>query len=376
MFSDAKRRCGFVLSLSILLALVVVSTGTARPGAMEKGIAAISSLHLNQIRMVGSHNSYRPVPSATDQVRIATLAPEEGPSLLYGHPPLEQQLALGLRQLEIDVAPDPQGGAFAAPYANADAATRQAMAAPGAKVLHIPEIDYHTHCLTFRACLQILDSWSDQHRGHVPIVVLVNASDFPANPPQRLTGAVFGSASIDALEDDIRAVIGRGRTVVPDDVRQTRATLREAVRAGAWPSIAQMRGKFVFVLDGTPAHEALLRDRHPSLKGRAMFGWFDENADEAAFFNIQDPIAERARIHALVSQGFVVRTRADANTVEARTHDPRRMQAALASGAQIISTDYYRGAPDPGKFGYTIDFGGPYVRCNDVVTSCTSRNVK
>ena len=44
------------------------------------------------------------------------------------------------------------------------------------------------------------------------------------------------------------------------------------------------------------------------------------------------------RIIADVKAGFVVRTRADADTVEARTNDTKRRDAALASGAQYVST--------------------------------------
>ena len=39
--------------------------------------------------------------------------------------------------------------------------------------------------------------------------------------------------------------------------------------------------------------------------------------------------------------GYLVRTRSDANTTEARENDYSRFEAALESGAQIISTDYY-----------------------------------
>jgi hypothetical protein len=43
----------------------------------------------------------------------------------------------------------------------------------------------------------------------------------------------------------------------------------------------------------------------------------------------------------------LVRVRSDADTAEARNHDLGRLQSAERSGAQIISTDYYPGAPDP-----------------------------
>ena len=42
----------------------------------------------------------------------------------------------------------------------------------------------------------------------------------------------------------------------------------------------------------------------------------------------------------LVRQGFIVRTRADDGTVEARANDTARRNAAFASGAQIVTTDF------------------------------------
>ena len=42
-----------------------------------------------------------------------------------------------------------------------------------------------------------------------------------------------------------------------------------------------------------------------------------------------------------LDRGLMVRTRADADTVEARAGDLSRRDAAFASGAQFVSTDYY-----------------------------------
>lgn len=47
----------------------------------------------------------------------------------------------------------------------------------------------------------------------------------------------------------------------------------------------------------------------------------------------------------LVQAGYMVRTRSDSGTREARSNDTQRFLAALQSGAQVISTDYY--LPDP-----------------------------
>ncbi len=321
------------------------------------------TLRLDQVQVLGSHNSYRPYPSPAARARIAAAVPDEWAALAYGHPPLETQLALGVRQIEIDVAPDPRGGAYAAPYADADRDTRAAMAAPGAKVLHIPGLDTETHCLTFRACLATLRRWSDSHAGHVPVIVLVNTGD--------AGGARFDAAALDALDTDIRAVIGDDRLIAPDRVRGSAPTLRAAVRAHRWPTLADAAGHFLFVLDGSSAHEDAYRAGHPSLAGRAMFGFYDETAPEAAVFNIQDPVADGKRIRRLVRAGFLVRTRADAGMAEVRLGDRGRLDAAIASGAQWISTDAYDGIPDPVGYRYRAALpGGAFARCDPVTARC------
>jgi hypothetical protein len=73
-----------------------------------------------------------------------------------------------------------------------------------------------------------------------------------------------------------------------------------------------------------------------------MFVNVQEGLPEAAFRIVNDPIREQQYIQKLVELGYMVRTRADANTWEARKTDYRRWAAALASNAQVISTDYYQ----------------------------------
>ena len=104
-----------------------------------------------------------------------------------------------------------------------------------------------------------------------------------------------------------------------------------------------------------------------------MFGWYPDGEPESAIQIGQDPLVDGARIRDLVKAGVIVRTRTDANTVEARAHDLAKAKAAADSGAQAVSTDYYPGAPDPAglKFAVTLP-GGAMARCNPVLvtTSC------
>ena len=80
----------------------------------------------------------------------------------------------------------------------------------------------------------------------------------------------------------------------------------------------------------------------------------------------------------MVRQGFFVRTRADADTKEARVNDTKRRTLAFESGAQVVSTDYRH--PDA-RFGndYEVRLPGEAVTiCNPVRTAdrCNGRTIE
>ena len=80
---------------------------------------------------------------------------------------------------------------------------------------------------------------------------------------------------------------------------------------------------------------------HPSLRGRELFTSSAPGQPDAAFVRENDPTGSGfTRIQDEVRAGYLVRTRADADTVQARTGDITMRDAALASGAQMVSTDY------------------------------------
>jgi len=56
---------------------------------------------------------------------------------------------------------------------------------------------------------------------------------------------------------------------------------------------------------------------------------------------INNPKGDGGKIREMVKRGYMIRTRADADTKEARANDKSGFVAACASGAQIITTDYY-----------------------------------
>ena len=87
-----------------------------------------------------------------------------------------------------------------------------------------------------------------------------------------------------------------------------------------------------------------------------MFVNIEETSPAAAYITLNDPLAQDARIRAAVGAGLIVRTRADADTVQARTGDTAMRDAALASAAQYVSTDYM--TPDLRWSAYQVGLPG------------------
>jgi membrane-associated phospholipid phosphatase len=348
------------MSSLLLAALLAAAAPTAQP------------LRLNDLTAVGTHNSYKQVIPVDEFAAMLAAAREPVLGVDYAHRALTEQLDQGARQLELDVLRDPEGGRFAHPKtalghgANMSPAFAVTMAKPGYKVMHMPDIDFRSSCLTFVECLAIMKTWSRAHPDHAPILILLNAKDGAASMPGGVIPLPFDAAAFDALDAEIRSVFGEAELITPDQVQGKRDTLREAVLADGWPTLAASRGKVFFALDESTVKVALYRGARRSLEGRAMFVNTDEQSPAAAYLTLNDPIAQKDRITAAVRAGFIVRTRADADTWAARQNDVAQRSAALSSGAQYASTDYMW--PDPRFAGsYTVRLtGGDVAVCNPI----------
>ena len=322
---------------------------------------------MNQIQVLGSHNSYH---TGIDPALFTFLHAKYGDrmnGLEYAHLPIEQQLDMGLRALEIDVVYDPQGGLYAHPAGmklekenhlpGPTYDPQGLMTKPGFKVIHVPDIDFRSNVYTLQQELALLKAWSDAHPNHLPIPITMNAKDDGLKQPGFVEPLKFDKAAFDAWDAELLEGLGRSKLITPDDVRGTYPTLEGAVLAHAWPKLSQAHGKFFFVLDETGEKLNTYVAGHPSLGGRVMFVNQDEGHAEAAFRIVNDPNKDWAYIQYLVRSGYYVRTRADADTMEARKGDWSRWRLALISGAQVISTDYY--VPDPRfKTGYFVKLPG------------------
>jgi Phosphoinositide phospholipase C, Ca2+-dependent len=305
-----------------------------------------ANLRLDQVQVVGTTESYKQRPDSALMGLIRMGGKKDAEALDYGLPPLETQLDNDVRALEFDVAYDPKGGAYRNPAGAGMAMDLlpddyiKAMAQPGFKVIHVLDIDYRSSCLALADCLRQVAAWSKVHPRHLPIVITLKIDDAKTPMPGATRPLACDEAAMNALEDEIRAVFAPDQMITPDQVQGNHATLREAVLAHVWPGLGAARGKVIFVLDDSIAKSEVYQGSRKSLEGRVMFVTADEASPLAAFISVPDPVKNNARIQQAIKAGFIVLTRADEDTREARANNTARRDAAFASGAQIVQTNF------------------------------------
>lgn len=313
-------------------------------------LAEFDELRMNQIQVIGSHNSFK-AAADPEWFKLMVAAVPKANEMDYAHPPLTDQLNLGLRNLELDLFHDPEGGRYAKPLGIK--MTRLAgreplpydplgkMSQPGFKVLHVQDIDFRSNVLTLTDALAEIRSWSADHPQHLPVMITFNLKDQPIELPGSVRPLSFDAEALDALDDTMTTGLGRDNLITPDDVRVASKTLGESVREDGWPTLAEARGRCLLVLDDMGAARKRYLARDANLRNRTMFVNSRPNEAAAAVMIRNHPITQSDEITKLVQQGFLVRTRADAATREARAGDYTRFKAAKRSGAHVISTDFY-----------------------------------
>ena len=298
-------------------------------------LTGYSDLRLNQIQMVGTHNSYHVAPTPAQMKFLGMFSKEATTAWNYTRKSLNKQLENGLRHFELDVYADPEGGLFS----NSNDLLDSPMKKTGMKVLHVPKLDARSVHPTFKGALDSVKKWSDRNPNHLPVMILVELKDRAENPlgPKPVK---FDRAQMEALEKEILSVLKLGRIITPDFVRGDKANLRDTISQKGWPMLKKCRGMIMFCLDNEGSHREEYLKGNPTLEERLLFVSVGLDHPAAAWMKRNDPIGGFQEIQQLVKAGFMVRTRADANTVEARANDRARSIKALESGAQFVSSDF------------------------------------
>lgn len=322
-----------MLKRTLATAVLLIAAACGEDRAPPPAPPLDDVLRLHHLQAKGTHNSYhvQPTELVVDEWR-------------YTHLPLDRQLGeQGVRHFELDVHQDEPGGPLL---------TR-----------HLAVIDPLSNCPLLADCFAAVARWSRAHPYHHPIVIILELRIGFDEPTIEALWAQF-----DAL---VRTAFGDA-LYEPDQLRGRAATLREVVLAEGWPTLGTLRGKVIVALNESGDFRRTYTRGDADLDGRAMFVTAEPDRPYAALIKRDDPLLDTDEIRSLVEQGYLVRTRSDSDGVEARANDRTVLEAALASGAQLVSTDFP--APVAG-LQYWVDLpGGTPSRCSPVgaPAACTA----
>jgi len=361
----------------------------AANGLMQQTIFATAShnhdnkLRMNQIQVVGTHNSYHREINRSERDAFEKYVPG-AENLYYSHSSWVDQLDhQSVRSFEIDLHSDTKGGLYAFPLiwklsnlTNETAPFHDPnMYKPGLKVFHVTDFDTNAICHTFTECLVQLKAWSDSNPKHLPLTFdLELKNDAPACAAGGVCAEEATKWTLDRIlnvDAEIRSVFPPEKLIVPDDLRHSGMTLEQSVLNYGWPTLKEARGKFMFYFDNDPDSDANIRplyreNGHESLQNRTVFTNSVEGDEDAAFIKYNSP--NITEIQRLIRKGYLVRTRADEpiSTVLARNTTQR--DEAFESAAQIVSTDFPQyGMSTRWDWDYAVQLsGGRVARCNPV----------
>jgi len=361
--------------LAVVAASGLLSVAAAAPAAARADGAG--PVRVNQIQTINTHNSYRRETSRAEQDAYDQLIGNPGNyerSLAYSHVSFAQQFEQqNVRGIEIDLFPDPAGGLYAEPLVRKRLGLGPlpdpAWQAAGIKVLHIVDADYNTSCPLFVECLRQVKAWSDAHPNHVPLFFMLELKQ----SSRRLVelGGVqappWDAVNLNRIDTEIRSVFGPSDLITPDDVRRPGLTLDQSVTQFGWPRLDRSRGKVLFVFNNIGSSSPYT-EGHPNLEGRVVFPNAVPGEPNGAYRGRDEVLDLFGEIQDLVSRNYLVRTRSDIPLSTVTSGDTTLLDRSLASGAQMISTDF----PSPGMSArYGTDFvaqlpGAVPVRCNPV----------
>lgn len=376
--------------LLLFFALVASFSSCKKEDVVVKDVVQLidgdvsDDLKINQIQYLGSHNSYRLKPDEELLQFLLGLGnilpPEFNPvELDYDHLPLDQQFSYyGIRQIELDLFLDAQGGLYynRRGYGLIDrdlASGIPELLEPGIKVMHIPDIDYNAHQWSFIETLKEIKAWSDRYPEHIPIFVLLELSEKTINSALPNVGFAQPESwenpnALNSLESEILRVFDREELILPDDVRGSYTSLNEAILNDNWPTIGESRGKVVFLHNNTNISN-IYTAGSPSLENKLVFTNGVPGQEDAAFLLRNRINSSFSEINTLAEQGYMIRTRVDVGTYEARDSDYSKWILSLQSGAHFLSTDYYKADSRAGNgewSNYEVGFENGLYRMNPI----------
>lgn len=279
-------------------------------------------IKFNELRYIATHNSYQ--TEAVDEYKkiyrnlseltFGRVSEKKG---LFVSPTVTEQLNNGIYSLEIDVETFDRNGEISF------------------TCMHSPTLDMTTSCYDFSLLLKEISMWSDNNPNHLPITIIIEPKKLFI-PLENMK--FFNVDYALAFDEALRAGLG-DKLFTPADMLRDYESFGAMRAADDWCKVSDMLGKVLFLLHDCNVTQEYI-DVDPSIKSQAMFPMLredDVDRDCASFLLINKPDEAVDASEEVIANGkFIVRTRAD----EFTSVSEERRELALASGAQIVSTDY------------------------------------
>ena len=200
----------------LLMTLVLLTSNASGKGPLD--------VRLNEVQVIGTHNSYHIQPEDRILLALSLFDVNLSLSLEYTHIALFDQFETqGIRQIELDVFADPNGGLYskrrALIFFEEDPNSHiPELKEPGFKVLHTQDVDFLTRCLTLVTCLEQVKAWSDTNPEHLPLMILIETKDDVIPDPLEYDFVIpilIGTQELDAIDVEIRSVFPEDRMITP-----------------------------------------------------------------------------------------------------------------------------------------------------------------
>lgn len=286
-------------------------------------LAEVNSIKYNRLRELGSHNSYKKQYSSSAQFATKLFFPLAGqdPNQSdYFHESFTDQLNSGLRSFELDIAKqkDKKGEKLV--------------------VQHAPLMDGNSWSINLALGLKEVALWSQYNPSHMPITILLEIKkDFLLKPGI----SKMSNEDLTLLESIVTENLGAS-LFSPSDMLGDYTTFKGLRQANGFPTLDKMQGKVLILLHPGILTEAQLEKNYADTKIFAVSDDVDitdndpKSDDNDALFLLDNDPFQSERIAINVNKKFIVRTRIDYYG----NYDKDRYAAAIASNAQILSSDY------------------------------------
>lgn len=291
--------------------------------ADEKAFIANNTLEevlgakLNDVRYLATHNSYKTgLTPETKYLYHGPFAPFMNKQYDYVFDTVTEQLSLGIRSIELDVGKISTDDGFTI------------------ECVHSDSLETNSTMVNFSLGLKEINMWLERNGDCLPVIVLVEPKG----------GASFDGEAFDMLDGMLVDAFG-DKLVKPSNLLGGYADFDAFRKADAYPTVAALKGKIIFLLHEKDSLEAYIA-RDPDMSDCAMnialeyktaYVKHPEYSKYAFTLIANNPTRYFDKIQKAANEGnYMVRTRLDKYAVISK----KNYDNGLKSNANILSTDY------------------------------------